>query len=410
MEPMNALRRMRCWADDPLSPPGPERISVFLTNRCNLNCHHCWRRWAAWDRSYASELPDARWLRLVDEAAEMGVRHWIFLGGGEPLVRRTLLMQMLEKMTTHAMTSWIHTNGTLFSPEMIETIMDRSVVRIIFSIDGPNAAINDQIRGGGFDKAIANMRQFAAQKQKRGQITPGLYLNATITNLIYDKLDQFVELAASISPDVVVFLSGLIVEDDETARLALAPDQKDAFPEMVRKGIQRAMELGIETNYARFLDVELIEESTNMQRNVHPAPRLGLSGAMCYEPWLSAAVMPDGALGPCCAFYDSHALSIKDAPLSQVWNGVYMSCVREGMFNGKPPAYCVRCPSNLFADKEAMRLFLTEYLRRDAEPPLKRMAGLVHRVCVTLSDQGPAGLRRHVKEWWKFRIKQRKGS
>ncbi len=406
MEPVDALRRMRLWSGACPTPPGPERISAFLTNRCNLNCRHCWRQWAEWDRTYASELPDARWLRLVDEAAEMGTRHWIFLGGGEPLVRRSLMLRMIDKMTAYGMTSWIHTNGTLFSPEMTETIMERSVVRIIFSIDGPNAAINDQIRGGGFDKAIANMQRFASHKQRRGQTTPGLYLNATITNLVYDKLDQFVELAASISPDVVVFLSGLIVEDDETARLALSPEQKAAFPEMVHKGIQRAGELGIETNYSRFLGIELIEESTNMQRNVRPAQRLGLSGAMCYEPWLSAAIMPDGALGPCCAFYDSQALSIKDMPFSQVWNGAYMSRVREGMFDGKPPAYCVRCPSNLFADKEEMRIVLTEYLRRDTEPALKRWMGIVHRVGKTLLEQGPSGTYRRFKEWVRFNMKR----
>lgn len=336
----------------------------------------------------------------------MDVRHWIFLGGGEPLVRRSLMMRMLAKMAAYGMTSWIHTNGTLFTPAIIEEIMDRRVSRVIFSIDGPDAAVNDQIRGSGFDKAVANMRHFSVCKQQTGQTAPDLYLNATITNLTWSRLDQFVELAASIGAGTVVFLSGLIVEDEETACLSLLPEQKAALPEMVHKGIQRAEELGIETNFHRFLGGELIEDSTNMQRNVHPAERLGLSGAMCYEPWLSAAIMPDGALGPCCASYDPKALSIRDHSFNQVWHGAYINRVREGMFNGKPPGYCVRCPSNLFADKEEMRIFLTEYLRRDMTPAYKRLAGTLGRAGSTLRAQGLSGLYRRFKEWRKFHAEQ----
>ncbi|HDP33844.1 MAG TPA: radical SAM protein [Candidatus Hydrogenedentes bacterium] len=411
MEPINVLRRMRRWSGNFSKPPGPERISIFLTNRCNLNCRHCWRQWAEWDRSCASELPDARWLRLVDEAAEMGARHWIFLGGGEPLVRRNLVVQMIEKMACYNMSSLIHTNGTLFSPEMIEKIMGKNVQSINFSIDGPDAATNDYIRGGGFEKAIANMRYFADAKHKLGVKFPCLYLYVTITNLTYDRVDHFVDLAASIDPDVRILLSALIVEEDATAQLALSPEQRCTFPEMIQKGIRRAEELGIVTNFQRYLDVELTEDSTNMQRNVRTTQRLGLSGAMCYEPWLSAAIMPDGALGPCCAFYESRRpLSIKDLTFEQVWLGAYMARVREGMFNGKPPAYCARCPSNLFVDKEEMRIFLTEYLRRDEAPRYKRWAGIVRRLGATLREQGPTGLRRHIQAWWKFHRKQREES
>ncbi len=402
MEPENALRRMRRWSDSAAMPPGPERISLFLTNKCNLHCRHCWRNWADWDRSSASELPDARWMRLVDEGAEIDTRHWIFLGGGEPLVRHKLMMQMIHKMAAHSMTSWIHTNGTLFTPEMIDAMMDKGVQEIIFSIDGPDAATNDAIRGSGFEKAVSNMAYFEQRKKQLSVDCPGLFLNATLTNLTYDQLDRFADLAASIGPGVKVFLSGLIVEDVETASLALSPEQKSALPEYLQKGMRRARELGISTNFDRFLDGELIDDNLNMQRNVQPSQRIGLSGALCYEPWLSAAILPDGTLGPCCAFFDPKSLSIRDLSLKEVWTGVYMQGVREGMFNGKPPGYCVRCPSNLFVDKERIRMALTEQLRRDCMSGVERLSDMAQRVMSMLYQQGPAALLSNIAQWFKF--------
>lgn len=406
MEPEDALRRMRCWSKGGTPPPGPERISIFLTNKCNLNCRHCWRNWADWDRTGASELPDERWLRLVDEAAEMGTRHWIFLGGGEPLVRRDLVGNMLDKMASHGMTSWIHTNGTLFTPELIDRVMDTGVQEIIFSIDGPDAETNDRIRGKGFEQAVANMRAITACREKLSRSMPGLFLNATLTNLTCDKLDRFVDLAASIGPEVKVFLSALIVEDKETAGLALSPEQKAALPEMLHRAIRRAEELGVGANFDRFLDGEIIEDNMDMQRNVQPTGRLGLSGALCYEPWLSASILPDGCLGPCCAFYDTRSLSIRDLSLEQVWTGAYMGGVRESMFTGRPPGYCVRCPSNLFVDKERMRVILSEHLRRDQESAAQRVLDSAKRGLSVLVNDGPGAFTRKLREWSRIHLRK----
>ncbi len=406
MEPDSALQRMRNWPESGGGPPGPERISLFLTNKCNLHCRHCWRNWADWDRSAASELPDERWLRLVDEAAAMDTRHGIFLGGGEPLVRRDLMMQMIDKMAGYHMTSWIHTNGTLFTPGMIDALMGKGVQEVIFSIDGPDAETNNAIRGSGFDKAIANMRYFTACKKKLSLDMPGLFLNATLTNQIHDKLDRFVELAASIGPGVKLFLSALIVEDEETARLALSPEQKAALPDLLHKSLDHARALDVSTNFERFLDGKIIEDTFDMQRDIRPSKKIGLSGAMCYEPWLSAAILPDGALGPCCAFFDPKALSIRDHSLEEVWTGTYLQRVRAGMFNGKPPGYCVRCPSNLFVDKERIRVVVTKGLRRDRESAVKRLFSMAGQGVSLLIEQGPTGFMRHARQWFKSHRKQ----
>ncbi len=77
--------------------------------------------------------------------------------------------------------------------------------------------------------------------------------------------------------------------------------------------------------------------------------------------------------------------------MEEAWLGGYMQQVRDSMFDGKMPHYCVRCPANLFADKEELRIFLTEYLRRDQESPTKRLLGMVCRANNIIREQGVSG-------------------
>ena len=133
---------------------------------------------------------------------------------------------------------------------------------------------------------------------------------------------------------------------------------------------------------------------------------MGLSGALCYEPWLSAAILPDGSLGPCCAFFDPGSLSIRDLSLEQVWMGSYMQGVRENMFTETPPGYCVRCPSNLFYDKERMRILLTEHLRRDQEPAARRVLDAAGRGVSVLVKDGPGAFARKLSEWSRIHLRK----
>ena len=401
MKPVDALHRMRQWRQND-SPPGPESIKAFITNRCNLNCRHCWRHWEEWDRSYKTELSDERWLRLVDEAAVLNTRNWVFLGGGEPLMRRDLILAMIKKISSYDMNCWIHTNGTLFTSEFIESTIDKNIHLVVFSIDGPDAETNNAIRGGGFEKAVENLQYFADCRRKNGQDLPELHLYATITNLTYDKLDRFAELAASIDTGIYVQLSSLLVDGEETSRLALSEEQFRALPDMVNKGIERARELGIKTNFEDYRDAGLMKDSKNV-KHVFRSDRQGdLSGAMCYEPWLSAAIMSNGYLGPCCAVCDEGVLSIKEASLQEVWTGAYMNQVREKMFTGSPPNYCVRCPSNLFIGKEVIRTFLADYLHRDQMALPQRLAGMAQRFGDTYREKGVAGILQRINEWRRY--------
>src|SRR6516162_5618354 len=189
------LRRLLRWDSGERPGPGPTKITVFPTNICNLDCVHCWQRWGDYDKTYRTEVPDERLLRLVDEAAEMGVRVWYFVGGGEPMGRGKLVMQMCRKIREYGMNGTLHTNGTLFRRGMLENLVDMQWSEVNVSLDGPNAEINDRIRTGGFTKATEAVRRLSALKRTQNVRLPEIRLVVTVTNLTFDKITDFVDLA-----------------------------------------------------------------------------------------------------------------------------------------------------------------------------------------------------------------------
>ncbi len=148
------LQDGRMWASRALvrSLAPPDWLSVNVTLRCNLSCVMCT---TCYD---APELTTAELKRLVNEAADMGVRVFNPLGG-EPLVR-----QDLEEALAHAvergMFVTLTTNGTLLRPERAARLARISPARlhVNISLDGPEAA-HDAVRGkGNFARAIAGYR------------------------------------------------------------------------------------------------------------------------------------------------------------------------------------------------------------------------------------------------------------
>ena len=144
----------RMWASRALvrSLAPPDWLSVNVTLRCNLSCVMCT---TCYD---APELSTAELKRLVDEAADMGVRVFNPLGG-EPLVR-----QDLEEVLAHAvdrgMFVTLTTNGTLLRPERAARLARIRPARlhVNLSLDGPEVA-HDVVRGkGNFARALAGYR------------------------------------------------------------------------------------------------------------------------------------------------------------------------------------------------------------------------------------------------------------
>ncbi len=128
---------------------------------CNLRCSHCFISCSPDNHAFGFLSLDevTGW---VEKAREWGVKEY-YMTGGEPFMNRDL-PAMVEEILEVGPVS-ILTNGTLLRDDDLERMAaaDRSSIyslEIRVSIDGPNAEMNDAVRGEGtFERAMDGVRK-----------------------------------------------------------------------------------------------------------------------------------------------------------------------------------------------------------------------------------------------------------
>ncbi len=395
----------RLWQWEQGATPGPWFISVFPTNRCNLRCSICWQRRVEID--YSHELSDERWLALVDEAADLGVREWVIVGGGEPMVRDDLVIRMCERIMERGMKGRIQTNGYQFKEDHFARLLDIGWDSIVFSVDGPTEEINDAVRSkGSFTHATDHIRTFARMRKERGADVPRLYMSMVTTRLSAPHLDRYVELAHELGCDRVNG-SHLTIEGDYCQSLALTEQEMAELPEYVQRAEQRARELGFKQGFGDLLlqPKELVGKACPP---LPPPETKGLLRTPCFEPWLSVQVLADGKVGPCCVFWDTEADNIQTASLRDIWLGPYFQHLRAGMIAQRFPPYCVYCHTS-FRVRDA--LFRGDLARTQEKSlmakatPLQRGVYILRKSVASVKKNGWSGALRHGKEWWRLHSK-----
>lgn len=130
-------------------------VFLHILTACNLSCPHCYINMEQQgQRQIRPETMEA-WLRLFhrpDRATNV-----IFLGG-EPTMHRHLARGIAYARELGYSTVTVDTNGYLFH-DLLDHISPGDAV-LSFSIDGPDPAVNDPLRGEGvFDLCVANLKR-----------------------------------------------------------------------------------------------------------------------------------------------------------------------------------------------------------------------------------------------------------
>jgi sulfatase maturation enzyme AslB (radical SAM superfamily) len=128
---------------------------------CNLTCTHCFISCSPSNHNFGFlDYHDV--VRILRESQHLGVKEYYFTGG-EPFMHPRML-DILEA-TLRIGPATVLTNGTLFRDSVIERLVklrDGSIysLELRVSIDGPDAASNDPIRGMGlFDRAMTGVKK-----------------------------------------------------------------------------------------------------------------------------------------------------------------------------------------------------------------------------------------------------------
>jgi sulfatase maturation enzyme AslB (radical SAM superfamily) len=128
---------------------------------CNLTCRHCFISCSPHNHSFGYlSLETVR--RYLDESVALGVKEYYFTGG-EPFLHRD--MTAILELTLRYGPATVLTNGTVFKDEWLVRLVAAEAaspysLEFRVSIDGPDAATNDPIRGDGtFERAMRGVRQ-----------------------------------------------------------------------------------------------------------------------------------------------------------------------------------------------------------------------------------------------------------
>ncbi len=134
---------------------GERNIFFHILTACNLSCKHCYINPEQHGNLRVSREQMERWLEVFSDPEKKS--NLIFLGG-EPTLHPDLVHGIIKaKELGYAVT--VDSNGYLFH-DFLDRVNPEQLDYLSFSLDGPDAAVNDPIRGDGvFDVCTENLRK-----------------------------------------------------------------------------------------------------------------------------------------------------------------------------------------------------------------------------------------------------------
>lgn len=269
---------------------GERNIFFHILTACNLSCRHCYINTGQHGTTTLPRDTMIKWLELFADPDKKS--NVIFLGG-EPTMHPDLA-HGIEKAKELGMAVTVDSNGYLFN-DLLERTSPDLLDFLSFSLDGPDAEVNDPIRGEGvFEVCTANMRKAVA----KGYNVSVIY---TVSSLNIDHLHRMIPLLCDIGVKrffvQVIGLRGKPAHESAGDQgWQVSPDQ---WLDIVPLVASQAAMAGIHVTFPKvFLDQDEIFECAGLVTE-------------------NFFVFPNGRVYRCplCEDHPIHALEIKDNTL-----------------------------------------------------------------------------------------------
>ena len=129
-----------------------------LTNRCNLECIHCYAD-SRPTEPINQQMSYHNWLTVLRDAFTLGCRRVQFIGG-EPTLHPHLIQLIIDATNVGYDFIEVYTNGTLLQDALLD-VFTAFNVRLAFSLYGSDAEIHEKItqRQGSYVRTIRNLRK-----------------------------------------------------------------------------------------------------------------------------------------------------------------------------------------------------------------------------------------------------------
>lgn len=174
------------------SVEAPLALLAELTHRCPLQCPYCSNPLEL-ERA-SNEIDTATWLRVLDEAAEMGM-HQVHFSGGEPTVRKDL-EDLVRRADENGLYSNLITSGVLLDQARLKGLAELGLEHVQVSFQDTVASSADRIGGykGGHEKKIA----LAQMVRDTGL---ALTVNAVVHRQNIEHVPDFLDMAVELDAE-----------------------------------------------------------------------------------------------------------------------------------------------------------------------------------------------------------------
>lgn len=145
----------------PATAPKLHNLYVYTNEECNLACRHCWVTAARRHSVKDPKVSVQQYLDFVDEAIPLGLG-FLMISGGEAMLRRDVVLALVEHAWRRGIKTRVETNGTLVDDEAAD-LFGRAGAQVSMSLDGSNAPLHEAMRmvPGCFDATVAALRRMA---------------------------------------------------------------------------------------------------------------------------------------------------------------------------------------------------------------------------------------------------------
>lgn len=259
---------------------GPRRLTVELTNVCNLHCSYCLRDEDALYHTPANFLPVDLFQRIIEQARESMQIEQVMFTGGEPTLHPDFASIIAAVGSEHLKCSFV-TNGWHF--ERVWPILQRHrevVTHVAFSLDGPTRETHDRWRGeGSFERVVKGFSRCWASGFP-------FIVKTGIRRDTVPQLEQMAMFAARLGAAGLSFAHIMPTSSDVEDALALTLDERaEAEREIAALARVLKMRVSIDVGYY----------------NIEPTPPCsilaGVSGNVDYQGRLSLCCNLSGFRG-----------------------------------------------------------------------------------------------------------------
>jgi MoaA/NifB/PqqE/SkfB family radical SAM enzyme len=261
----------------------------------------------------------------------------------------------------------IITNGTLFREDEIIRLVSFKLDRVLFSIDGPNPEIHDNLRGvgGSFEKASKNLKSFSEWKKKLKTDKPYLKVNMVLNAKNIGRIAEMVRFLKEADAQELALhpMREYWKSASQTNSLKLDERKADLLKDNIEQARKISKELGIFLN-TDMLTVERggVEEKNKSGSSNELTEKI--TGLRCFEPFYTILIDPQGNAAPCSpvgrGLPNSNVLRLG---LSQIWYENFGE-TRENILKNVSYDYCRNC--GLLDMHEHLRKKMIEFVGKNS--------------------------------------------